>query len=414
MKRIQSLALFLTLICSSLSSYAGILTTACPLEVRLPCFNTRYIFAFTGLYQKAYVPEDDYVLDYSNTFFVAGRFNNNQTDFNWGLIATFGYVFPCSSNDVQADYIYFLTEQKDVTRRHHEFDFPTLTKDDFVATIDVSPLFLPLFPGATFAPIDGSPIIISPDGVISVVFNGSDLVFAVANSKFRQTVADVDFGQYVDIDVALRVRGFLGVRYAYLKNNLDARYRFFHAEVGDFAVVVDDMVAETVTAAVASDLEEIVNQRTSYNGLGPRLGFDANLFLGNGFGLFGSLSSALLIGDITTKLLDIARFNTTFVVLSGEPMSTTASMATQVDTIAFPSRPRIVPNLQGEVGIDYSYIWSSAVQSTITLAIGWQFDHYFNAFDRLSGIDINSPELRTRRAMDVDFSGPFARIEVRI
>lgn len=397
------------------SLFAGWPTGAGPLQIRIPCFNTRWIMAFTGIYENFYTPELDYAIRYPIEF-IEGRVRNDDSDYDWGFTGTLGYVFPCSANDIQASYNYFDSEEVDHTRRVTEFLVATLSEPFFVSTIDVLPAFFSFGPPIIFAPFPGSDIVISPEGIVTITLNPTDLTSARAVSKFRNNVADINFGQYVDVDELFRIRGFFGVRYAYVKHNYDANYEFGPTTVSGIFLFSSEGGPFTQAEGVFNtSIDVLVAQRSQYTGLGPRAGFNSNLYLGNGFGLFGSLSGALLIGDARAKIFNVERATTSGVVIAGGTARRLPnSFATTVESAQFPSQPRIVPNISTEVGVDYTFSWAASVQSAVTLAVGYQLDHYFNAIDRVAALNLSAPEFRTRHPMDADFAGFFLRIEARV
>ncbi len=63
--------------------------------------------------------------------------------------------------------------------------------------------------------------------------------------------------------------------------------------------------AQTGTAPfpdVDALVRDIVNQKSDFNGIGPRFGLTGDYHLGGGFGIIGSLSTSLLVGEIESRL----------------------------------------------------------------------------------------------------------------
>src|SRR5262245_19694215 len=114
---LKRIIFFLILIIFSNPLFAGWFTGAAPLEIRLPCFDTRFILSFAGLYENFYTSELDYALRYF-TPLTDGKFINDDSDYDWAFAVSLGYFFPCSSNDVQLSYFYFDSEEKEHIRRH--------------------------------------------------------------------------------------------------------------------------------------------------------------------------------------------------------------------------------------------------------------------------------------------------------
>jgi hypothetical protein len=156
---------------------------------------------------------------------------------------------------------------------------------------------------------------------------------------------NIEFGQQVDFGDMKGVRLHAGVQFGRVGN----RYQ-----------VVDTTAVGTPT----------ITRNAIYNGFGPRFGADMYYGVGNGFGVFGNVATALLIGTsgMSTTGYGVGSFN------------------------VYSSRTVMVPELEGKLGANYMY---SMAQGDLTLDVGYMWVNYFNVVNAQSSI---SP-----RAANVDF-----------
>lgn len=135
--------------------------------------------------------------------------------------------------------------------------------------------------------------------------------------------ADLEIGQRVTTG-AFDVRVFSGLRYSHLDYELD-----------------------TSNASVTN----------LFHGIGPRMGMDARYQLGDCFGFDTHVSTALLVGTIST------RFDN------------------QKDGSISSSTDRVIPVVDAKLGIDYTYPIQTANKNAIVVEVGYQTTNYFNVFN---------------------------------
>ena len=165
---------------------------------------------------------------------------------------------------------------------------------------------------------------------------------------------NVEFGQKVNFSEQSTVRFHGGIEYARIASRIS-------------------------NSPVNSNNNLYVTSKSTYNGLGPRIGADLSYDVGNGFSVYGNGAGSLLIGDInstgTTYTTILSRYN------YGE-----------IDT----SNYILVPELEAKLGAIYTH---SMAQGALSIDVGWMWVNYFNAQEN-TGL-----ELVTNGAINSDVGG---------
>jgi len=443
------------------TSFAVIPTGTSRCDVCVPTYCGGFSFGLTGLYWRPTTDHLDFALEFPSTLggvgagpedvdFNNGRFRKNRHDYDWGFKANIGYVFPCSGNDVNLVYTHW-----ENNRRHHRNDIAGAVFPSFSSLFDtVDGTFDVVFPATTFAFTLGG---LGTGSTLTVpltptfTLGAADVVALRAHSRFEDNAWDLEFGQAINAGCNFRLRWYGGLRYTRLKNTINLFTELARGpertpgktvtgfptpvlagEVGPLAVApVFDVTARVL---------DIARQKSDFDGVGPRFGMDASYHLGGGFGVVGGLSTALLVGDTESRFRErIETTATATLALTGAAPLTTitetivgllpvtipitgvtpAGAVIAVDTVEtrsfrHPDETRVVPNIDAKLGIDWSYQFCNCSRSVITVEAGYMVSHYFNAIDRLSGIEVEIPALRSRQALDVSFDGPYVGVQVRL
>lgn len=151
----------------------------------------------------------------------------------------------------------------------------------------------------------------------------------------------------------------------------DRRSARLHAGVEYAQIATDE--SRTVVLATSS-LPNYASINRVYNGFGPRIGATLSQSWMNGFDIYGSVATAILIGTQSSETEYVVKYLDRSI-----------------------SRSAIVPELELKLGADYQLPSTSYGQ--VTLNAGWMWVNYFNAslFDNynlaLSGVNM----------MNVDF-----------
>lgn len=146
---------------------------------------------------------------------------------------------------------------------------------------------------------------------------------------------NLEFGQHVDFSEFKNVRFHAGLQYARVQDKRSA--------VG------------TTGSSVYN-----FSQTSKYSGIGPRVGADFMYGFGNGLGLYAKGATAILAG---TSKVNSAQSNNF-----------------QINATALrSSRSTIVPELEGTLGVNYTY---AMAQGNLTLDVGYMWQNYFNVLAR--------------------------------
>lgn len=446
-----------------LSGYAANSLAALPggtsrCDVSVPSYCGGFTFGLTGLYWRPSSPQLDYLLSFpafdttGDFLFANGHHHSVDHDYDWGFKANIGYIFPCSGNDVTLTYTHWDNDDHE-HRDNFAFGFPT-TGSIFVG----GDTFFAPFGAATFT---GTVTVgaVATDlfavtAPISVPFTAADLAAVSASSRFENNTWDLDFGQTINVGCNFKLRWFGGLRYSRLEHRLKVDSLF---AIDDVAVSLDPVVVTaTLTdsvgtlvgtspalvspvADVTATLRDIVHQKSEFDGIGPRFGCDVSYHLGGGFGVVGSLSTSLLVGEHEATLSE--RIETagtvTFTVpgltlvdiaplfIGGALTNVTAEVVTAVaptildplvETVSFrhPDETRVVPNIDAKLGLDWTYQFCNCSRSKLTIEAGYLVSHYFNAIDRLTAADAFNTGERHRETIDISFDGPYVGVQVQL
>lgn len=439
------------------NSLAALPTGTSRCDVCVPSYCGGFTFGLTGLYWRASAPHLDYALSYpsfadDSFLFTNGHYHSIDNDYDWGWKANIGYVFPCSGNDVNLTYTHWDNDETDhVANRDFAFLFPTLTSafsDGFIA-----PFGVVTFTGtATIAGVAGGTFT-APTPIL-IPFSPADVVSVSARSEFRNETWDLDFGQTINVGCNFKLRWFGGLRYTRLEHDLDVTHDFAVTETAlalDPVLIAVTLTTTTGTALVApaliapvvdvaATLRDIVHQKSDFDGIGPRFGFDASYHLGGGFGVVGSLSTSLLVGeheatfseriltggtitvvDATLTTIAIGDAEPGALPVSGElvtgpigPVVLGPTFPDETFSFKHPDETRVVPNIDAKLGLDWTYQFCNCSRSKVTIEAGYMVSHYFNAIDRLSAVGAFTPDTRSRHTIDASFDGPYVGVQVNL
>lgn len=437
------------------NSFASLPNGGSKYGVCVPNFCGGFTFGLAGLYWRPSAPELDYALTYPTSDvldFTDGHYHSVEPDYDWGFRANIGYVFPCSGNDVTLAWTHF--DHDDTDRVGN----PGILLPSLSGTFNpASPFAFPLgfpFTVASITPVIEVTATAGFEGLftplLTIPLDSTFVDLAAAKADFRVDAVDLEFGQSVNVGCNLHLRWYGGLRYAKLENKLHATYDALDVPLTTVAADVITVVAGATTATVSitatfdilANLREVINQKSDFEGIGPRFGVDASYAIGcSGFGIVGGISTSLLIGEIDSTLFNrvedttVAFLDTATVTIAGTDATfpvTIAGVTVPVEGVStligatftssdaaelsfkHPDETRIVPNIDAKLGVDYTYAFCNPSHSKLTIEAGWMVSHYFNAIDRLSAVGAVGPEFRTRHTTDVSFDGPYIGVQVNI
>jgi hypothetical protein len=474
-----------------LSGYAANSLAALPAtsgsrcDVCVPTYCGGFTFGLYGLYWRATSPETDFALSFpgfnndGSFLFTGGNFHHHDHRYDWGWKADIGYVFPCSGNDVVLTY----THWDNSHRRHLDnfgFVLPTTTAIFSSSSIFSDPDDFGRFFTAQFGPViytglaaiatPGSSTLTPSEAFVAptrllVPFDPSDIVGIHARSRFENNTWDLDFGQSINVGCNFKLRWFGGLRYSRIEHRVHTAIEFAKDQVGSTlepVLVTATFTIGTVTATapaivtpvadVAVTVRDVVRQRSEFNGIGPRFGFDATYHVGGGFGVVGNIATSLLVGDheahfserietagsIIITPADLAATTIQFIgplspstTTLGAGATPVAGEITGIEGVAagtalilnpavpfehfsfrHPDQRRVVPNVDAKLGLDWTYQFCNCSRSKLTIEAGYMVSHYWDVVDRLSRADAFRPENRSRHVIDVSFDGPYVGVQV--
>jgi len=167
-------------------------------------------------------------------------------------------------------------------------------------------------------------------------FSSTDLIGVLAgdrlsvSNKPRWDAVNLEFGQHVDFGDMKSIR--------------------FHGG-GQFARVKTTLNGNQVTLLASNALS------FNYSGFGPRAGVDMNYGFGNGLNIYAKGAGAVLAGTSKFTRQDYNAVGALVTNFSG-------------------SKRAIVPELEGKLGIDYTYAMASG---DLTADVGYMWQNYFSA-----------------------------------
>jgi hypothetical protein len=219
---------------------------------------------------------------------------------------------------------------------------------------------------SSFAPAGGSFEQVGGNGVTYTTQAG------YANTQFQYDAVNLDAGQAVMFGDYFKFHAFTGARYANLQQKQDNIY----------GKTTDNVLQNTY-----------LDQNSQFKGLGPQVGFDGRACLPYNFGLDASLTGSLLVGSIDSNasIQRIPTITDKAVVLS----------------FTNNNNDRVVPALDGKLGVDYTINFNNADRSSMMIQAGYQVTNYFGVSNMILTNGVNSDN-------NVAFDGPYAGIKVMV
>jgi hypothetical protein len=280
-------------------------------------------------------------------------------DHMWGFYAQVGYLFPCTGNDITVAYTGV-----------HSRDTDSITPGNTTSLI----------------PIPAMMIVNALLGPFQNTFTAS---FVRANGSFDLDVFDLEGGQRFT-SRAFDLRMLMGLRYASLDQGLSSASGGRFIEGGEFPS------------------NFLLNQqsKSNFNGLGPRVGADGRYALKGCFGIDGSFSTALLVGQGS------ASYNLNYFAFSNNVGGQTIPLQFSAKNS---DRVRVIPNIDAKIGMDYTYLMNHrGNKSALIFEGGYQVTHYFNVLERPRIVVVANnvvTQITPTQVFDVGFDGPYLGVK---
>ncbi len=359
----------------SASAYAGTVAdmpmpVSNDINVTAPDQSGMWSFGGTAVFMQA----SNKTFDYADTATFSTNpppntvidFNRNTVDedYHWWFGADITYAFPGHGRDVMLAYEGLHGDSTDHTR------------PDPASTAAVS------------------------------AFSGFQYTEAKGKSETDYDAGDLVFGQKLDVGERIRLHPFIGVRYAHIDLKDTGTYAGPNTPSFSFIGATGDSVSE------ASKIEN------TFNGVGPRLGSDAEINLGQGFSIRGRLGLSALIGSHTVDNSGvISEYDA-----NGVFIDNVLSASNDSD-----SETRVIPEVDGRLGLNYTYNFDSNM--AMGFEAGWQATNYFNVasdqrsvsgallgalFEPLGPLGAASGDTHYGSTSNFAIQGPYARLQLDI
>ena len=235
----------------------------------------------------------------------------------------------------------------------------------------------------------------------AVIINGT--ASQSLETKLNYHVGDFEAGYNWKMGNS-NIRLFGGLRYA----NFNSRTTGQLGLAGSISTVTQTGVSPVVTNTNfvgSGSVAARVRRKTTYWGIGPRIGVNGQFGLGaGGFHIFGSVAGALLYG----RYKDERKINAALNVAS-PPLGTVFGVGV---TSKDKSKYKVVPNLEGELGLGYTF--SAGSGSTLSIQAGYRADAYWGAGGDADvyALSFNGNDFGSKGSSSSDylFHGPFVRL----
>lgn len=300
------------------------------MPVTIPVLPGGFDFTLGGLYLKPTSSNLQYVSSSSTgvttpsgVTVVTDDAEDVNPKYTWGFLLGLGYIFPGTANDVRVNWA-------------HLHDNGNSDSSKFTAPVDGA---LTVFPIFNFFPID-------------IPLDSGNFVNASAEVDYDFDAVDLTFGQYINIGPRLQTRLFTGLRWARLDNELNANFSALRSL---------DEGERAFTASEGSD--------STFHGIGPIFGVEANYDVGYNVGISGSFDVALLVGKLS---LDQDASVNTFT-------DTGVFLGRTNTNFNYDSQRVVAPSWDARLGANYTYFMGNG--SSFKFEIGYQASKYVDVIE---------------------------------
>lgn len=217
------------------------------------------------------------------------------------------------------------------------------------------------------------------------LIEGLDVIAdANATAKFKYDTVDLDIGQKVNFGEYLTFRLFTGVRGLRLEESRFSQNTLtFSTETSPFATLN-------------------LNQDSDFKGIGPQFGLDGHYCLGSGFGIVANSTVSAIIGRGRSTL------NESFAIFPTTPDLDQLNVNPVKKT-------RIVPALDANLGLDYTYNLNNCSRSSIVVQAGYKVVYYWHSSDIITSDTVTDLTNGISSHNDnICFDGPYAGVKINL
>ena len=193
---------------------------------------------------------------------------------------------------------------------------------------------------------------------------------ASAAYDLNHNAIDLSVGQRISVGNNLNLRLFGGLRYATLYQDFDVFYK-------------DSVSGRTVN----------ITDQNNFDGIGSRLGLESNWNIGSGFSIFTEASGSILVGDFKQNYSDVEYDGIS-------ATNTRVKIENSYDN-------RIVPVVEGRVGITYNAKIASARRLSISMGYEWQ--NWYNVVSVVRFSDDVDRQIMGTDTTDIGLGGFFLK-----
>lgn len=341
----------------SATAYAGSPADQMPLPVSndinltAPYQEGMWSFGVEALYWEGNNSDLHYVQSAVSTATLSSvSTRSTEPEYDWGWRADITYDIPGNGRDVTLSYTHFDTDNSQ----------------------------------STYLGLDNT--LVGLSGILPIPASGGSAASVFDNARGSTETdydaVDLTFGQKIDVGQRVRLHPFAGVRYASIDTTDKITYRGY------------------TTSALTNTLQSDSRMKSDFSGLGPRFGADAQVNLGSGFMITGRFGASLLVGSRDSKASSVQQE-----VFDSAGVSLVSSIT---DTNSISSSTRVVPEMDGRLGIGYAYDWGNG--TGLGVEVGYEVTNYFDVVDK------SLTSYGDTSAHDTDFGmqGPYLRLQLDI
>jgi hypothetical protein len=424
---------------TTVNASAAFPTGAQPTEVNVPEDQGGFFLGASLLYWQPTVSGNN--LDFTNTQFLGTngistyqQLDNVNPNYNLGFNVFAGYSFG-NGNDVALAYLRLHSSDNSSTGINIPAHYAAINNSHTAA--NAASIAAAAVPGVSISPVPSPASFVSP-------FDTYQKGYGKAEVNLDQ--GDLTVGQYFNMGCSDQLRLLGGLRYAKLQRTFNSTY----SQNNNVAGVTN--LANGVTSSVVSSgfvtipvpgIVPIVEQvpfsisqsngvlqaqdNSDFKGIGPIIGLNNTYYLGYGFGFIAGLDTGLLVGNVEDDL-NLTNYQAVMMIvpptIAGVPVAGAVPSILPTGTenitnthISSDNTRRVAPVVDAKLGLDYTYPFQK--YGSLSLELGWNATHYWNAVDGLGGLASDAPVVGTDRfarqeqEVSVGYQGPYLTLTYR-
>lgn len=200
-----------------------------------------------------------------------------------------------------------------------------------------------------------------------------------ATAAFKYDAVDLDLGQRVNFGDYFLFRMFTGVRGADVKTSIK--------------------IVESATAPGFNLPTTVPNQNSEFKGIGPQAGLEGRYCLGYGFGIDAGSTLSALVGRVDND--------------ASIPINVTTT-SSDTENISVDKRNRVVPALDMNLGLDYTFNFNNCSRSSLAIQAGYKVIHYWGVNDSTFDNVTDSVQAGFNTSYNLSLDGPYIGIKVNV